>query len=156
MQNGNLRYDGLELEGRMQATARLGLGASLLLLDAYYQQTSTAWLVDKQLEGTARLTATVDADYQVPGIDGLALHSDLKWYGRTAIYNNTAQQTTVYAKGYAVVNAGAGYQTRIGGRPVTLRAEVQNLFDRDYWQGGYYEFAIGAPRTYAANVKIDF
>ncbi|WP_369975603.1 TonB-dependent siderophore receptor [Xanthomonas bundabergensis] len=156
VQNGNLRYDGLELEGRVQASERLGLGASLLLLDAYYQQTSTAWLVDKQLEGTARLTATLDADYQVPGIDGLALHSDLKWFGRTAIYNNTAQQTTVYAKGYAVVNAGAGYQTRIGGRPVTFRAEVQNLFDRAYWQGGYYEFAIGAPRTYAANVKIDF
>jgi iron complex outermembrane receptor protein len=52
---------------------------------------------------------------------------------------------------------GARYATRMGGRPVTFRATVENLFDKSYWASaaaGY--LSIGAPRTVLLSATVDF
>ncbi len=53
---------------------------------------------------------------------------------------------------------GARYSTRVEQRPLTLRATVQNVFDREYWSGvaSYGAFSLGAPRSLLFSASVDF
>ncbi len=46
----------------------------------------------------------------------------------------------------------------IDNKPVTFRASVENVFNRDYWSGlaSYSTIAQGAPRTFKLSVSTDF
>ena len=62
--------------------------------------------------------------------------------------------------GYHVVGIGAAYGLKLGATNVTLRARVDNLFDKFYWRdvtqdlGGY--LLPGAPRTMRLSAQFDF
>ena len=55
-----------------------------------------------------------------------------------------------------VFNLGASYTTRLSGYDVTLRAAVNNLADRRYWEFQYADYKPGDPRSVSLNAKIDF
>lgn len=155
VQDGEIRYDGAELAGDVRVTRNLKLGASALYLDSSYRNTSDEWLLGKAQKGSRRFTGALSANYDVERVPGLSLHADGKYYGEGIAYNNTALDLVVKSPAYALFNLGAAYRTRLGGYGVTVRGEVQNLFDRAYWAlAGSYVFP-GMPRVLALNVKID-
>ena len=58
-------------------------------------------------------------------------------------------------------NAGLRYRMRMGGHTATLRANIDNLFDKRYWKDagqylgdGYVH--LGAPRTARLSLQYDF
>lgn len=156
VQDGVIRYDGLELDGGLWVGSGLRLGGSVLWLDSAYENTSDPWLIGKAQAGSREFQASLDATWHLQSVPGLTLHAVGKYFGTGVASNNTALDTVVHAQPYALFNAGASYGTRIADRPVTFRAGVDNLFDRAYWSpAGSYVF-LGAPRTYAVNVKVDF
>jgi iron complex outermembrane receptor protein len=59
-----------------------------------------------------------------------------------------------------VFGLGAAYGMKIGTTHVTVRARVDNLFDKFYWRdvtqelGGY--LFPGAPRTFRLSAQFDF
>ena len=56
-----------------------------------------------------------------------------------------------------LVNLGATYTTRIAGYGVTLRAAIDNLTNRRYWEFQYADYiAPGDPRTLSLNARLDF
>lgn len=163
VQDGSHRYDGAELSANVMLTDNLKLGGSLLYLDGTYLDLAEGELrIGKDVEGVANHMAAMNISYDVPWAEGLSLHADAKYFGESTVnnfvvrVNDVETLRTVKAAGYTVFNAGGSYRTRIGETPVTFRAQILNLFDRNYWQGGYFNFAIGAPRTLALNVQMDF
>ena len=44
-------------------------------------------------------------------------------------------------------------QTKVTGRPVTLRLNVNNVANRDYWLNSYY---LGSPRSVALSAQMQF
>ena len=51
----------------------------------------------------------------------------------------------------------ATYAMRIGGYGVTLRAAIDNLPDKRYWEYQYADYiSPGDPRTLSLNARIDF
>jgi iron complex outermembrane receptor protein len=59
------------------------------------------------------------------------------------------------------VDLGASYATRVMDRDVSLRARVDNAFDRNYWASaggypGYGYLVLGAPRTLTLSATVDF
>jgi iron complex outermembrane recepter protein len=55
------------------------------------------------------------------------------------------------------VNLGANYMTQIGGHDVTLRAALDNITNRRYWEFQYADYVKpGDPRSISLNAKIDF
>lgn len=61
------------------------------------------------------------------------------------------------APGFLVVNAGARYLTRAGRHDVTLRASIDNVLNRRYWEYQYADYVKpGDPRTVSLSAKIDF
>ena len=42
------------------------------------------------------------------------------------------------------------------GKPVVLRANIENLFDKEYWLTAGTYVTVGAPRTVLLSASVDF
>jgi iron complex outermembrane receptor protein len=91
-------------------------------------------------------------DWDTPWVKGLSLN------GRV-IYTSEAYLTTantVEFPGWTRVDVGARYETAFNGKPVTIRANIENLFDNDYWITTGTFATVGSPRTYVLSAAFDF
>lgn len=67
------------------------------------------------------------------------------------------QANTQQIPDWVRTDIGARYVTKIDGRPLTLRATVENVFGLDYWATTGRGFLTpGTPRTYRLSASIDF
>jgi len=64
---------------------------------------------------------------------------------------------------YTVFDVGGRYTTKVMSKPVTLRANVENIANRAYWIGSYsggdgsgLSGGLGAPRTLQLSASVDF
>jgi iron complex outermembrane recepter protein len=67
---------------------------------------------------------------------------------------NTAN--TVEAGGRTVLNIGGRYRFKLSGKPATVRAQVQNVFDKYGWKivsGGAYVY--NPPRRFSVYLAMD-
>ncbi|MDR6582248.1 TonB-dependent siderophore receptor [Herbaspirillum frisingense] len=153
VQDGETRYQGLDLSGRYALTPALNLEGGLMWLDAKYQSDS-ADLAGKQVVGAPRMQATAGVRYRVAGVAGLSVNGGLRHVGRSKLDTGAPQREL---SAYTVMDVGAVYRTRLSGKDVTFNAQVQNLADRRYWvyNGDSYIFA-GAPRTLSLNARVEF
>lgn len=149
--NGKERIDGLELDGHVDLPAGFRIAASTAWEAGKYSETE-ADLVGNRIEGIPRWQATLQASDRIPGVRGLTANAEAHYYG-----SMMADANNQYVlPSFTLFNAGLSYRTMIGGHGVTLRAEVDNIFNRHYWgflQSDY--IFIGAPRTLAINARFD-
>ncbi|MBP0597152.1 TonB-dependent receptor [Herbaspirillum sp. LeCh32-8] len=152
VQDGETRYQGLDLAGRYDFTPALSLSGGLMWLDAKYKQT-TAAMEGKSVTGAPHFQATAAVRYRVPQLTGLTLNAGGRYVGRSTLNTTTGLELP----SYYVFDAGALYRTRLGGKDVTFNAQIQNLTDNRYWvyNGTNYIFA-GAPRTLSLNARVEF
>ncbi|WP_321957816.1 TonB-dependent siderophore receptor [Paraburkholderia bannensis] len=149
--NGKERIDGLELDGHVDLPAGFRVSASTAWEAGTYSETE-ADLVGNRIEGIPRWQATLQVSDRIPGVPGLSANAEAHYYG-----SMMADANNIYVlPSFTLFNAGLSYRTMIGGHGVTLRAEVDNVFNRHYWgflQSDY--IFIGAPRTLALNARFD-
>jgi iron complex outermembrane receptor protein len=92
-------------------------------------------------------------DWDTPWVAGLSLN------GRV-IYTSEAYFTTantVTFPGWTRYDFGARYTTTaLTGKPVTFRANVENLFGKNYWITTGSFATVGSPRTYVLSAAFDF
>ncbi|WP_416424736.1 TonB-dependent siderophore receptor [Pseudomonas sp. App30] len=100
---------------------------------------------------TFQLNAGIDWD--VPGLEGVSLNGRmLRTGGQYADAANTISLPT-----WNRFDAGARYGFKVDERDVTLRATMENVFNKDYWasaQGGY--LTQGEPRVVKLSATVDF
>jgi outer membrane receptor protein involved in Fe transport len=70
---------------------------------------------------------SVAADWDVPGVQGLSLN------GRCVSRPSTWTTPTPCAPGWTRLDFGARYAMQVAGKPVVLRASIENLANRRYW-----------------------
>jgi len=106
--------------------------------------------------GSPRWQANLGAEWDVPGAPGLTLTGRVQASASQYLSNNHALQLP----GWAVLDLGARYATRLAGRNAVLRLNVDNVAGRNYYSGIFREGAaigtLGAPRTVSASVTVDF
>lgn len=104
--------------------------------------------------GVPRWTANLGADYAVAAVPGLAVSGRMVYTGTQWVNSSN----TIQAPSWTRFDAGVRYATRMAGKPVTLRANLQNLFDRKYWAGAFADnfMTVGAPRTLRLSATVDF
>ena len=98
-----------------------------------------------------RLTAVLNAEYDIPSAPGLTVTGRLTHTG--AAYINPAN--TVRVPSYMTFDLGLRYKFQSGKTPMTLRLSVNNLFDRKYWQARAYGVTVGNPRTFLLSLSAD-
>ncbi|WP_423198296.1 MULTISPECIES: TonB-dependent siderophore receptor [unclassified Cupriavidus] len=149
-QDGLEIYQGVELE----SYARLGqwdLTGSAMYLDSWYARGNAN--NDNRVAGAPNLVLAGGVGYRIPFVPGLRVGVDGKYTSTTKL--RPAGDITL--GGYTVFNAGATYNTRIGGKDVTLRAVLSNLTNKRYWGFQYADFMQPAdPRAFSISAKISY
>ena len=155
--SGKDRHQGVELAVQGEATKGLRLLGGLTWLDAKQLTTGAAATDGQRVIGVPKLQANLGAEWDVPGVPGLAV--DGRWVHTGASYANATN--TLRVPGWNRLDVGARYMTEVQGKLVTLRARIDNLTNRNYWAsvGGYPGsgyLVVGAPRTLSLSVSVDF
>lgn len=154
---GTQRNRGLELSVFGEPAHGLRLLGGATFLDAELVDTQGGANDGKRAIGVPRTQLNLGAEWDVPGVAGLALSA--RALHTTRQYANAANTLDVPA--WTRLDVGARYLTTIGEQVVTLRARIDNLANRDYWAsvGGYPNanyLVLGAPRTLTLSATVDF
>jgi iron complex outermembrane receptor protein len=156
--SGNSRYQGIEFNPSLRIDDDLTVNGSLAYLDATYTG-GNAYLdgkavsaVGKFIPGASPLEASLFAFWRLPPLPQLTLDGGARYTGHS--YGDTLN--LLHFPSYAVFDVGASYVLPVYGKRLTLRAHVQNLFDRDYWVVSQAQVSAGPPRTYTLNAEVDF
>ena len=155
---GKQRNQGLELSVFGQPAKGLRLLGGLTLLDAKQKNTQGGATDGLTAIGVAKQQANLGAEWDVPGVRNLSLNARVLYTSKQ--YANAANTQSVPS--WTRFDVGARYLVDLGnGRLLTLRARIDNLFNKSYWasvggtQGSNY-LVLGAPRTFAVSGTIDF
>lgn len=154
---GRDRHQGLELNAYGEAMRGLRLLGGATILEAKQKETGSAGTDGKRVIGVPKFQATLGAEWDVPGMRGLALDARVVHTG--ASYANATN--TLQVDGWTRLDVGARYLTEVYGKLTTLRLRVDNLTDKSYWAsvGGYPGngyLVAGAPRTVTLSASVDF
>ncbi|KTC36113.1 TonB-dependent receptor [Pseudomonas sp. ABAC61] len=157
IQQGQQKNTGLELSANGWATQRLQIAASVAAIRSRVEDTGTPAYEGHQALNVPRLRASLQGDYALPWLDGLALLGGMQ-YSASKYADRTGN---VSAGSYAIFNIGSRYSTRIDGYDTVFRLTVDNLFDKRYWRdvgeylGDDYLFQ-GAPLNARLSASINF
>lgn len=153
---GQAQHRGLELSAQGKATPNLNLGVSATLLNSRQSDTGEATLDGKRVPNVPAFKTNVHAEYRVQQVAGLSVNGNWEYAGKKAFQYSNA----TFVPSYHVANLGAAYATSIAGKQTTLRATVNNVFDKFYWRDvtpesdGY--LYPGASRTLRVSAQFDF
>ena len=153
---GEQRHRGAELTAQGKATQDLSYSLSLMALDAEQNGTGDLATDGKRVTNVPEFRSTALVEYAVPQVAGLKLDAVWQYSGNKAF--DPSNRVTV--PGYHVLGFGGSYALRLGGLNTTIRARVDNAFDRFYWRdvtqalGGY--LLPGAPRSLRLSAQFDF
>ncbi|MDD2177315.1 TonB-dependent receptor [Acidovorax sp. D2M1] len=155
--SGKDRHQGVELALQGEATKGLRVLGGLTWLDAKQVSTGSATTDGQRVIGVPKLQANLGAEWDVPGVPGLAV--DGRWVHTGASYANATN--TLRVPGWNRLDVGARYMTEVQGKLITLRARIDNLTNSNDWAsvGGYPGsgyLVVGAPRTLSLSVSVDF
>ena len=154
VRGGRETHRGLEVsaDGR---TGAFDYGVSLMALNTRQDGTGQAGIDGKRVTDVPAFKSTAWLQYAVPAVPGLKVDGIWQYAGKKAF----DVQNTVFVPDYHVFGAGASYGLKLGATQVTVRARVDNLFNKFYWRdvtpslGGY--LLAGAPRTFRLSAQFD-
>lgn len=156
VRSGDETHEGFELSAQGKAMSDLVYGVSLSALHTKQEGTGDPTIDGKRVTDVPTFKSVAWLEYAVPQVAGLKVDGNWHWENRKA-FDTTNR---VFVPGYHVFGLGASYALKTGFAKVTLRARVDNVFDRFYWRdvtpdlGGY--LLPGAPRTYRVSAQFDF
>ncbi|WP_454691585.1 TonB-dependent siderophore receptor [Achromobacter aloeverae] len=151
--DGEQRNRGIEWAIFGELTTGLRVLGGVTYLQGRLTKTQDGLYDGNQAPGSPPWSANLGLDWDVPGVSGLALNSRVIY--TSAQYLDNAN--SVKLPPWTVLDLGARYATKLGGKDVVFRANVNNVFDKHYW--GVYANGgaiVGAPRTFWLSASIDF
>ncbi|MDY6923036.1 MAG: TonB-dependent siderophore receptor [Pseudomonadota bacterium] len=155
--NGEQENAGLEIAFFGEPRDGLRVLGGWTWLDAELTRTTGGALDGNRPIGTPELQGNVNVEWDVPQVAGLTLEGRVVHTGEQPVDAANAVELDSWTR----FDAGVRYAADIAGRPVTLRARVENLADEDQWVavGGYpgaNYLTLGAPRTLRLSISTDF
>jgi len=154
---GEQRNRGVELSVFGLPAKGLRLLGGATLLDSQQRRTFNGATDGREAIGVPEIQVNLGADWDVPGVPGLALNA-------RALHTSTQFADAANLQklpSWSRLDIGATWSTRMMERDVTLRARIDNVTDKNYWAsaGGYpgYGYLVaGGPRTVTVSGSVDF
>ena len=150
--DGEQRNRGLELAAYGEVARGLRMMASATLYEARLTRTAGGANDGNKANGVPSGTFNLGVDWDTPWVPGLSLNARI--IHTASSYFNAAN--TITLPSWTRYDVGARYATRILGKSVVFRANVENLFDKDYWLASGTYATVAAPRTVLLSAQIDF
>ena len=154
---GEQENRGVELTVYGEPIDGLRLIGGATWLDAEVKRSLTAANEGKSAIGVPDLQTNLNVEWDVPRLSGLTLEGRVVHTSAQAA--NAAN--TLELDAWTRFDAGVRYAFEAGGRPLTVRARVENVADEDQWVavGGYpgsNYLTLGAPRTLSLSISAEF
>lgn len=156
VRGGRETHRGIELSADGKLASNLQAGLSLMALNTRQDGTGDPTIDGKRVTDVPSVKSTAWIEYAVPQVPGLKVDANWQYSGKKAF----DVENRVFVPDYHVFGLGAAWAMKLGVTKVTLRARVDNLFDKFYWRdvtpalGGY--LLPGAPRTFRVSGQFDF
>ncbi|CAB3682749.1 TonB-dependent receptor [Achromobacter piechaudii] len=151
--NGQQRNRGLELLVQGDAAPGVRLLGGVAYTDARLTRTEGGVNDGNWAPAVPRFQFNAAAEWDTPFLPGLTV---------TARMLRTSQQyvdvgNTQTIPGWTRFDLGARYAFNASGTPMVVRATVENVFNKNYWQSAAREgLTVGAPRTVLLSVSAEF
>lgn len=152
--DGEQSNRGLEFNVFGEVTSSLRLLGGLTLIDAELTETNNPATRGNKPVGVPSVMANLGTEWDMGSVHGLTLNGSVNYTGKQ--YVN--QANTQSLPSWITANVGARYQLKLSGKTTTFRADLKNVFDKDYWSGAASWGAIsqGLPRTLLLTASMDF
>ncbi|HEY6513342.1 MAG TPA: TonB-dependent receptor [Burkholderiaceae bacterium] len=149
-------HKGVELNVYGEATRGLRVLGGATWLDAKQKSTGVPATDGKRVIGVPEAQANLGVEWELP-MPGLAVDGRVVYTGSS--YADALNLLKV--PGWTRFDVGVRFLLDIGSTALTLRARIDNLFDRDHWAsvGGYPGdgyLVVGQPRTFNLSASVDF
>ncbi|NHZ89845.1 TonB-dependent siderophore receptor [Massilia sp. CCM 8733] len=151
---GQQRNRGVEWQAAGEAAGGLRVLGGLTWTDGVLTRTRNAEFDGKSAAGVPEWVAKLGAEWDLAQVPGLTATARVQHVSAQAFNASNS----VEMPGWTRIDLGARYATRIAGRPVVLRASVENLADRRYWDTvpAYQVVTYAPPRTVLLSATVDF
>ncbi len=152
--NGLQINRGLELTAYGEPTDGLRLLGGVTFMDAELAKTAGGTFDGKDAPGVPKASISLYGEYDLPWLEDVTLNGRVVYSGSTYYNQNNTQKVD----GWTRVDLGARYKfERENGKAVELRANVENVFNENYWASSARGFlAAGAARTFMVSASFDF
>lgn len=148
---GEQRNRGLELTAYGEVMRGLRAMASAAFNDAKLTRTAGGTNQGNNAPGVPDRTFNVGLDWDTPFVPGLSVNGRV--IHTSSVYTSAANNLNMPS--WTRMDLGARYALKVSGKPVVLRANLENVFDREYWITSTY-VTVGAPRTLMLSAQVDF
>ncbi|XLY87767.1 TonB-dependent siderophore receptor [Ectopseudomonas mendocina] len=150
VQDGRQENNGLEFGITGKVLPELTLVGGLTLLDPQVKDSGAADSEGQKPTNVATQLAKLYAEYDINALPGFALTGGTYYTGKQ--YSDEANNHSLPS--FTTFDAGARYRTQLGGdNSLTLRTNVSNLANKEYWLSSHY---LGAPRTLTFSAQLEF
>ena len=154
--DGEQRNRGIELSVFGQPLEQLRVLGGLALLDAEMTRTQDGLFEGNTAVGSPDAQANVNVEWNIAGVPGLTL--DARAIVTSSQFAGAANDLEVSS--WTRFDMGTRYAMGMVGRPVAVRARLDNVTDENDWvsvggfPGANYR-VLGAPRTLVLSASVD-
>jgi iron complex outermembrane receptor protein len=154
VEGGEQRNRGLEFEVFGEVTPGVRLLGGVTFLDGTLTKTAKSGELGNAPIGVPSVQLNMGAEWDVPYVSGLTWAANVIYTGKQFVDTANLQEIPPWTR----LDLGVRYRTTVDGRPVILRAAVENVFDNGYWAGvaSFGTLAQGAPRTAKLSLTTNF
>jgi iron complex outermembrane recepter protein len=156
--DGLQRNRGIELGLDGEIVRGLRIISGIAINDAKLARTLNGVNQGNKVPGVPGFTASANIEWDLPFLPAATLTGRMLHTGSQKVN----QTNTLEIPSWTRFDIGARYVFEVGGRAVSLRANVDNVFNRRYWASAFNTFAFdtsiiqGLPRTVKASITVDF
>ncbi|RZT39240.1 TonB-dependent receptor [Cupriavidus agavae] len=150
--DGEQRNRGVELSAYGEVARGLRMMASATFYDAKLKKTAGGVNDGKDANGVPDYAFNLGADWDMPWVPGLSLNGRI--IHTSSVYFNAAN--TLSMPSWTRYDIGARYRTKVMGKSVVFRANIENLFGSNYWLVSGTYATVAAPRTVLLSAQFDF
>lgn len=154
--DGEVRNRGVELNSYGELTPGIRLMGGLTLIDSQQTKTQNGQYNGNREAGVPIIRTVVGGEWDTPFMKDLTLTGRFTYTG-----NQVASSSNENLKipAWELLDLGARYviDSPWSDKAITLRFNVDNVFDKNYWSGSNFRYVqLGAPRTFWLSATVDF
>ncbi|MDE1167819.1 MAG: TonB-dependent receptor [Pseudomonas sp.] len=156
--NGKLRNQGVELNVFGEPLEGVRLLGGVMFLDSQQSQTTDGEFDGNRGTGSPVVNANLGAEWDIQGVEGLTLTA--RAIHTSSQYLDPANEQKI--DGWERYDLGGRYAFKVGERPVTLRASVENVLNTTYWASAATSsdsaagLTLSTPRTWLVSATVGF
>lgn len=152
--NGEQRNEGIEFNTFGEVARGVRMLGGVTFMRGVLSKTAGGLQDGNKAIGVPTTQFNLGGEWDAAFMPGLSL-TGRAIYTSSQYYNAANSQSI---PSWTRIDIGARYKTRMSGTPVTFRAGIENLLDKDYWAAASSSFGLarGAPRAFLLSATWDF